>query len=105
MQRITHTHTKQLHAETYGDRMEVRRRERKTHCTQDSFGPWSLTQVTDDYIGQFWLWILTGVTDDYIGQFLLWLLTRVTDDYIGVQGGGREERGEDNTVNSSCFGN
>ena len=29
MQRITHTHTKQLHAETYGDRMEVRRRERE----------------------------------------------------------------------------
>ena len=40
--------------------------ERKTHCTQDSLGLWSLTQVTDDYTGQFWLWILTRVTDDYI---------------------------------------
>ena len=102
MQRITHTHNSmQKHMGSEWKSGEAT--ERKTHCAQDSFGSWSLTQVTDDYTGQFWLWILTRVTDDYIvvrvGEgrrggktTLLTVLVMVTDsghdDYSGV--GGRE---------------
>ena len=87
MQRITHT---QLHAETHGVRMEVQRsnREKNPLCPGQFW-------VVVTHSGHWWLHWAVLVMDTHSGHW--WL-------HCG-EGGGRKERGEDNTVDSSGYGN